>query len=200
MNSSSNDETSNELFTKAMLDVTPLAQTTKKVLLNKQSRTDQASMQLRRQLATQEPLPDQNFLATEHVPRLHPQSVLEYRKGGVQEGVYRKLRLGKYPMEARLDLHRKTLNQARTEVFDFIYDAIKYDLRTLMILHGKGDRSDNKALIKSFVAFWLKQIPEVLAYHSAQRHQGGTGALYVLLKKSDRKKQETRDCYMNKKF
>lgn len=200
MNSSSNDGKSDEMFAKAMLGVKPLAQTTKKVLLNKQPHTDQPSMQLRRQLATQEVLLNQNFLATDHVPRLHPQSVLSYRKGGVQEGVYRKLRLGKYPMEARLDLHRKTLNQARTEVYDFIYDSLRYDLRTLMILHGKGDRSDNKALIKSFVAFWLKQIPEVLAYHSAQRHQGGTGALYVLLKKSDRKKQQTRECYMNKKF
>ena len=40
------------------------------------------------------------------------------------------------------------------------------------------------------VVHWLPQISEVLAFHSAQRHHGGTGAVYILLKKSDTKRKE----------
>ena len=49
------------------------------------------------------------------------------------------------------------------------------------------------AKIKSYVNHWLREIPEVLAYHSAQRHHGGVGAVYVLLRKSEQKKQQNRE-------
>ena len=84
------------------------------------------------------------------------------------------------------------MKQARQEVFDFIADCQRYDARSAIILHGKGELSEPKAFLKSCVNTWLKQIPEVLAFHSAQKHQGGTGALYVLVKKSQRKKQENK--------
>ena len=65
-----------------------------------------------------------------------------------------------------------------------------------MILHGKGDRSSTPALLKSYVNKWLPALPQVMAFHSAQRHHGGAGAMYVLLKKSDDKKQENRERHM----
>ena len=47
-------------------------------------------------------------------------------------------------------------------------------------------------ILKSFVNKWLPELPAVLAYHTAQRHHGGSGATYVLLKKSADKKHENR--------
>ncbi|WDA23515.1 Smr/MutS family protein [Aeromonas hydrophila] len=67
------------------------------------------------------------------------------------------------------------------------------DIRCLLILHGKGERSTPRALLKSYVSAWLPQLPAVMAMHSAERRHGGGGALYVLLRKSERKKAENRE-------
>ena len=48
-------------------------------------------------------------------------------------------------------------------------------------------------LLKSYVSAWLPQLPAVMAIHSAERRHGGSGALYVLLRKSERKKAENRE-------
>lgn len=194
------DEEDLDIFSKEMRDVQPLKKHKERADLKRSSEPDKSSIEARQQAAITDKQSDPNYLSSDYIPKVEPHDFLEYCKPGVQAGVYRKLRLGKYDIEARLDLHRKTLEQARQDVFYFIQDCMRYDLRTVMILHGKGDRGTDKALIKSHVAFWLKQMPEVLAYHSAQRHHGGTGALYILLKKSDRKKQETRERLNNRNF
>lgn len=143
---------------------------------------------------------DPNYLSTSEIPQIHPLDIVEYKNQGLQEGVFRKLRLGKYAIDARLDLHNMTLEYARVEVFKFIQSCIKYDVRSVLICHGKGERSKTPAKLKSYVVHWLEEMPEVLAFHSAQKQHGGAGAMYVLLKKSDKKKQETRDKYIHKRF
>ena len=148
----------------------------------------------RRSAAMREFFKDQNNLTTQPVEILKSNDVLTFKRTGIQNGVFRKLRLGQYDIEARLDLHRKTVEEARKEVFQFIRDCCKFELRSVIILHGKGDRNANQeALLKSYVAAWLPELPEVLAFHSAQKHHGGTGAVYVMLRKSERAKQENRE-------
>ena len=99
-------------------------------------------------------------------------------------------------IDGRLDLHQRTVAQAREDVFGFISEAMEYDLRTLIILHGKGQRNiEQPAKLKSYVAKWLKELPCVMAYHSACKHHGGTGALYVMLKKSEKLKAMNREKY-----
>lgn len=178
-------------FKAAMGDVTPL-KTEKKVDLKKNQR-DAIAIQQRRKAATESLEKDTNHLADDYVDMVKPYDVLAFKRNGVQEGVYRKFRLGKYDIEARLDLHRKTVEQARRDVYRFIEDAMKYDLRNVMILHGKGEKEATPALLKSWVNKWLPQLDDVLAYHSCQQQHGGTGAVYVMLRKSEKKKQETRD-------
>lgn len=135
-------------------------------------------------------------LSSSNVPMLKSNDVLEFKRPGIQNGVYRKFRLGQYDIEARLDLHKLSIDQARQEVFRFLRECTHYELRTVMILHGKGDRHPDKiATIKSHIAVWLPQIEEVMAFHSAQRHHGGTGAVYVMLKKGDRSKQNNRELH-----
>lgn len=178
-------------FKAAMGDVTPL-KVEAKVNLKKTSQ-DKHNTALRRQAATTDTQTDPNHLSDTYVDMVKPYDILEYKKDGVQEGVYRKFRLGKYQIDARLDLHRKTVEQARQEIFRFIEDTMKYDLRNLIILHGKGEKEATPALLKSWTNKWLREFEDVIAFHSAQQQHGGTGAVYVMLRKSERKKQETRE-------
>ena len=115
-------------FKDAMGDVTPL-KVEARVSLNKSQQSHTAIAQ-RRQAAVMDLQDDPNHLSDTYVHMVQPYDILEYKKDGVQEGVYRKFRLGKYQLDARLDLHRKTVQQAREDVFRFIEDAMKYDLRT----------------------------------------------------------------------
>ena len=178
-------------FKQEMSDVEPL-KTEARVKLDK--RKDQTASQAQRREAASAPtVRDNNHLSTDFVEMVKPYDVLSLKKNGVQEGVFRKFRLGKYDLEARLDLHRKTVEHARKDVFRFIEDCMRYDLRTVIIVHGKGEREATPALLKSWVNKWLPEIDEVLAFHSAQQQHGGSGAVYVMLKKSERKKQETRE-------
>ncbi len=132
---------------------------------------------------------DLEHLSLEHANMLKPDEIISYRRDGVQDAVFRKLRLGKYDFQTRLDLHQYTLQDARKEVLAFLKECQRMDMKACIIVHGKEKHSNPPALMKSFVCQWLEQISDVQCFHSAQRHHGGTSALYVLLKKSQEKKQ-----------
>lgn len=134
-----------------------------------------------------------NNLPMEPTVYVEPQEVLSFKRVGIAHGVFKKLKNGQYPIEARLDLHRKTVKQAREEVFSFVKSCMGYDIRSGIILHGKAEHAQVPALIKSCVNCWLPQIDDVLAFHSAQIKHGGTGAVYILMKKSEKLKQENRE-------
>jgi len=136
---------------------------------------------------------DPNYLTLGEVKQLAPHELVSWKKDGVQEGVFRKLRLGEYPLEGRLDLHRKTVKEAREALFDFTRMAVAKGWRCVLINHGRGERSPTPARIKSYAIAWLAQMPEVLAYHHPERRHGGAGAVYVLLRKSPAKREENRE-------
>lgn len=188
---------SSDLFFSEVAGVAPLAQD--KVILTPTSLTPTEAQLARREAAERTSLRDENPLSEEYVDMLDPNDILSFQRPGVQHGVFRKLRLGQYSSEATLDLHRMTVREARHEVFQFVRDAIRMDLRTVMVLHGKGERGHPRALIKSYTALWLTQLEDVMAFHSAQRHHGGAGAVYVLLCKSERKKLENRERHWNRR-
>jgi DNA-nicking Smr family endonuclease len=184
------DDEDFKAFQEEMKGVKPI-KVTKKVDGAK-NKVPEPSLIHRRQMAVKIEQGSSNHLTEEIIDLVHPLDVLEFRSDGVSIGVFRNLKRGQYQIDARLDLHRKKMTQAREEVFQFIKDCQKYDIRSAIILHGKGELSEPKAFLKSCVNTWLKQIPEVIAFHSAQKHSGGVGALYVLIKKSEHKKQENR--------
>lgn len=150
----------------------------------------------RQRAAVEKPVRDLNPLTSDMVEPLTAHDILSWQRPGVQHGVFRKLRLGQYPIEARLDLHRMTVEEARREVFGFINDCVHYGLRSVIILHGKGERNpDGIAQLKSYLAKWLPELNNVLAFHSAKKHHGGTGAVYVMVRKNDREKQHNREIH-----
>ncbi len=178
-----------DLFLQQMKGVTPIKVEEKVALATSQQ--DKVSIETRRKAATAELAKDKNFLSGEYIEPVDPLAVIEFKRDGVQNGVYRNLRLGKYQIDARLDLHHMTIDQARNAVFQFIKDCMNHDIRCALITHGKGEGRNLPAQLKSCMAHWLPQFPEILAFHSAQKQHGWVGATYVLLRKSDKKKLET---------
>lgn len=108
---------------------------------------------------------------------------LAYRAEGVQEGVFRRLRRGQYRVQQVLDLHGLNREQARAEVATFLLQSQACDWRCVRIIHGKGNGSPNSGpVLKAHVDSWLRRRRDVLAFCSARRVDGGSGAIYVLLR------------------
>ena len=181
-----------DLFAEEMKGVKPLSRAARVRLVKERLSEDQ---QQGRRLAAEGREEVINPLVDEGVLPMDAWYVLEFKRSGIQNGVYRKLRLGQYQIDARLDLHRMTAKQARQEVFSFISEAGQLGLRTLLIVHGKGQSAAGSAptaVLKGLVNHWLRELQTVQAFHSAQPLHGGTGAVYVLLRKSAEKKRENR--------
>ncbi|PSQ93106.1 MAG: hypothetical protein BRD57_01940 [Proteobacteria bacterium SW_6_67_9] len=107
---------------------------------------------------------------------------LSHARAGVQDRVLKRLRRGRYAMQAELDLHGLTRAEAGRELAAFIHDCRSRGLTGVRIIHGKGRRSANEGpVLKPAVAGWLRQRAEVLAFATARPVDGGAGALYVLL-------------------
>jgi DNA-nicking Smr family endonuclease len=146
----------------------------------------------RRKAAQSEQVNDVNDLdPISVIKQVDPLSYLEYQRPGVQHGVYKNLRMGKYEIQSRLDLHRHSVDQARNAVKRFIGDCHQHSIRCALITHGKGEGRQEPAKLKSCVNHWLRQFNQVLAFHSAQKQHGGLGATYVLIKKDKSAKQRT---------
>jgi DNA-nicking Smr family endonuclease len=108
---------------------------------------------------------------------------LSYRRAGVRDQALRKLRRGLVPVEDELDLHGLNQARAREMLADFIAVSRGARRRCVRIIHGKGTRSGTRgAVLKSAVNEWLRRHFDVMAFTSAKAIDGGTGAVYVLLR------------------
>ena len=109
---------------------------------------------------------------------------LLFSRPGLQNRLMRQLRRGQLSIRAELDLHGYTVLEARQALTEFLRDSLQHGDRCVRIVHGKGFGSKQKLpVLKNKVNAWLQQRDEVLAFCSARPVDGGTGALYVLLKR-----------------
>ncbi|MBQ4845797.1 DNA endonuclease SmrA [Pseudoalteromonas sp. MMG005] len=187
--------TDEELFLASMGDVTPLAHDNQAELSKIKAQPTISQLE-KRKAAEQESALDVNFLSTEYVDLLDPYDLMTFKRQGVQEGVFKKLRLGKYQIDATIDLHGKRFYEARKTLFEFILDCHNNNIRVLLLRHGIGLKSKpTPAILKSYINKWLQEVPQVLCFHSALRCHGGSGSTYVLLKKNDEQKTQTKEIY-----
>ncbi len=108
---------------------------------------------------------------------------LEFKRNGVQPAPWRRLRRGEFVLEDSLDLHGCTIAEARELLAEFLHACVAAGRKCVRIVHGKGFRTPAHApVLKPRVAFWLAHTDSVVAYVSARPVDGGTGAMYVLLK------------------
>jgi DNA-nicking Smr family endonuclease len=105
---------------------------------------------------------------------------------GLDKRKAERLKRGRLPIEARLDLHGRTLDAAKGAVERFLADAQGAGKRCVLIVTGKGRGTTEGGLLRREVPNWLNEArnrARVVSFDYAQPKDGGQGALYVLLKR-----------------
>lgn len=100
--------------------------------------------------------------------------------------ITRRLHRGDFSIEAHLDLHGFSAAQAHDEFDGFMQEAVATGKRAVLIIHGRGLSSPALPILKNCVAEWLttgRWRKWVVAFASARRCDGGSGACYVLLRR-----------------
>lgn len=111
---------------------------------------------------------------------------LSYTQPGVQRSVLKKLKSGKYSVQAEIDLHGLTVEEARRELSGFLKRTREQRQLCVRVIHGKGRKNAERSpRLKPAVNQWLQRNSAVLAFCSARTNDGGTGAVYVLLKRAE---------------
>jgi len=137
---------------------------------------------LRPEPLPREPEPEEDQLAD---LAIDTPEYLDFRRPGIQIRLYNDLRRGLIEPEATLDLHGMRVVDARGALLRFLAQSLKSGRRCVRIIHGKGRGSANdQPVLKQKTNQWLRQREEILAFCTAPRWDGGTGAVYVLLKRS----------------
>jgi DNA-nicking Smr family endonuclease len=119
----------------------------------------------------------------------------EYVEGsvsGLDPRLVRQLRRGDFAWQAHLDLHGLVAAEARAAVQRFLVDAVRTGHRCVLLVHGRGHNSkDHTPVLKTKLVAWLSRgalSRLVLAFTSARPHDGGPGAMYVLLRRDRRRR------------
>ena len=108
---------------------------------------------------------------------------LRYQHPSVSRHAMRRLARGGYRVQADIDLHGMTSAEAQDALQNFFSEALERGLTCVRIVHGKGHGSGQQGpVLKRAIDQWLRHWEAVLAYVSARPSDGGTGAVYVLLR------------------
>lgn len=179
------------LFTKEMAGVLPL-NTDAKIIVKKLSadKVDSVGQQYRREQAAFEKGEIDCPLSLVLRKKLDADEWLSYKRNGIQSAVFKNLRIGKYALETTLNINKKRPEQVRNELLQFVADCQEMDIRSVLICYGQGHHA---TLLKSYLAQWLPELPDVQAFYTAQKHHGGLTSVYVLLRKSEQKRQQNRE-------
>jgi DNA-nicking Smr family endonuclease len=127
---------------------------------------------------------DELLTAETDLPDIETGEELQYFRPHLSRKVMRQLRRGSFAIQDEIDLHRMTREQARTALRSFIHECGARGMTCVRVIHGKGLSSGPQGpVLKAAVNSWLRRWDEVTAFCSARPWHGGTGAVYVLLKK-----------------
>ena len=166
-----------DLFRSMMTDVKPL---------NAEERFQPEKSRISPHRRTQTPGDDieSSFVEFPHATHVTPEESLFFARAGLQKRVLKQLKRGDLAVEASLDLHGQIIEEAGKSLTQFLEEAQSVGIRCVIVIHGKGTRSsESRPVLKTQVNHWLRDSPAVLAFSSTQPKHGGTGSVYVLLKK-----------------
>lgn len=109
---------------------------------------------------------------------------LWYCRPGIQKKILKRLRRGEFSIGEVIDLHGMTVAEAHEALSEFMNDCRARGVRGVRVIHGKGLSSPGgRPVLKGKVDGWLRHRDEVVAFCSARPMDGGTGAVYVLLRR-----------------
>ena len=150
-----------------------------------------------RRAAAIEQVQEKAALGEQGFKLIESEQSITYSRVGLDSGSLRRLSNGHMRPTLTLDLHGYRVEAARDSVWNAVKHGQAEGDRCLLIVHGKAGagykdeggeiKAAGQALIKSHVNHWLQQLDAVLAFTSALPKDGGTGALYVLLKKAKKR-------------
>jgi DNA-nicking Smr family endonuclease len=116
---------------------------------------------------------------------VEPGDRLLFRQASVSRATLRRLARGSFSRQAELDLHGLTAAEAREELGRFIAECVDRGLTCVRVIHGKGHGSGQAGpVLKRLADQWLRRCRAVLAFVTARPVDGGSGALYVLLRRA----------------
>lgn len=172
-----NDKLEIDIFQEAMSGVNPLSHD-RAYHESEKTNTRPFQQLAKEEFSFNDPLSDEL-----EVEEKNTEEILSFCRTGIQRNVFKKLRSGAYKISDELDLHGSTLKQAKQLLVYYLQEAVQFESCCIRIIHGKGHRSgSNKPVLKTHVNHWLSEHDRVLAFHSTKPKDGGTGAVYVLLK------------------
>ena len=105
---------------------------------------------------------------------------------GIDRANAERLKRGRHPIEARLDLHGRTQAEAHRALAGFVHASYQAGRRCVLVITGRGLGPEGPGVLKSAVPRWLEAAElgrHILATAPAQPHHGGAGALYLLLRR-----------------
>jgi DNA-nicking Smr family endonuclease len=105
----------------------------------------------------------------------------------LDEPTLEKLSKGRLPIEGRVDLHGLTQDEAYSLLFSFLQSAYAGGVRYVLVITGKGSSSGGDGVLRRAVPAWLSTPAFrllVSSHDHASRQHGGTGALYVRLRRT----------------
>jgi DNA-nicking Smr family endonuclease len=117
-------------------------------------------------------------------PPITSQSILSFGLEKLSQSQQDRVKKGQIQLDARIDLHGLERFDAQDHLQRFIHHARSHHNRYLLIIHGKGSKHGETPILKQHLFYWLRLNPLVLTLYSAHPKHGGTGALYVILKKT----------------
>ena len=109
------------------------------------------------------------------------------RFSGIDRANAERLKRGRHPIEARLDLHGMTEAQAHRALAAFIDSSRRAGRRCVLVITGRGLGASGSGVLRRAVPRWLDEArlrPQILAVAPAQPRDGGAGALYLLLRRN----------------
>jgi DNA-nicking Smr family endonuclease len=116
-------------------------------------------------------------------PLLKPLATMERR---LRQRVSR----GQAPIQGIIDLHGMRQEEAHRALLTFIHRKHHEGASVVMVITGKGSLSPDgseRGILKRMVPHWLADPGlrrYVIGYEDAAHHHGGTGALYVRIRRS----------------
>jgi DNA-nicking Smr family endonuclease len=109
---------------------------------------------------------------------------LRFHRPSVGKRTMRKLARGNFATQGEIDLHGMTVPEAKAHLRTFVNESVLRGHTCIRIVHGKGLGSGHRGpVLKGKVNNWLRHWDDVLAFVSTRQVHGGTGAVYVLLRK-----------------
>jgi len=135
-------------------------------------------------------LPDEGTQAPLAESEVETHDFLLFARPGVQRRLLGDLERGAIEVGLEVDLHGLSVELARRTLAEFLIECAYRRIRCARIIHGKGQRSSGRQpILKQKVNYWLRLYDQVLAFCSATRRDGGTGAVYVLLRNPNKAKR-----------